>query len=191
MIIKKYELLLEMAKYALLVEAERKKNLESRAGVLVGFTGLALITLLNSSTKVLEIGVPAFNELMYDTVMFTPIVKLPIFTQWAPIFSMVFFLLSILGLAYSLYKFIRVIGKLRRYTGVDMKEIIDLCLQQTDSIFYLQSTAFCYNVLETNRKLTDKQFQGFGDASNGLIFSVCCLVVWYIFFHLCLTYRVF
>ena len=158
---------------------------------MVGFNGLALITLLNSSTKVLEMGIPAFNELMYDTVMFTPIVKLPIFTEWAPIISVVLFIFSILGLVRSLYKCIRVIGKLRQYKGVDMKKIINLFLQQSDYMFYIQSVAIYVNALEVNRQLTEKKFRDFGAATNSLIFSVCCLVMWYIFFHLCLTYRVF
>ena len=187
----KYKVLLEIAKQTLTVEAERKKSLESRAGVLVGFNGLALITLLNSSTKVLEMGIPAFNELMYDTVMFTPIVKLPIFTEWAPIISVVLFIFSILGLVRSLYKCIRVIGKLRQYKGVDMKKIINLFLQQSDYMFYMQSIAIYVNALEANRQLTEKKFRDFGAATNSLVFSVCCLVMWYIFFHLCLTYRVF
>jgi len=187
----KYKVLLEMAEQTLAAEAERKKSLESRTGVLVGFNGLALITLLNSPTKALEIGIPAFNELTYDTVMFTPIVKLPIFTEWAPIISMGVFILSILALVYSLYKFIRVIGKPRQYKGVDMKEVINLCLQRSNDMFYMQSVAIYANALEANRQLTEKKFQDFGSASNSLIFSVFCLLIWYIFFHLCLTYRVF
>lgn len=167
----KYKVLLEIAKQTLTVEAERKKSLEIRAGVLVGFNGLALITLLNSSTKVLEMGIPAFNELMYDTVMFTPIVKLPIFTEWAPIISVVLFIFSILGLVRSLYKCIRVIGKLRQYKGVDMKKIINLFLQQSDYMFYIQSVAIYVNALEVNRQLTEKKFRDFGAATNSLIFQ--------------------
>ena len=175
--------LLEIAKHVSTIESERKKNLEARAGVLVGFNGLALVTLLNSSVRVLEVGIPAFNELTYDSVMFTPIVKLPLFTKLAPVISMILFLFSCICLTVSLYKFMLVIGQPRQYKSIDMKEIINLGIQHTNSLFYMKSSAIYTNALNFNRKLTENKYKDFSIASKILIISVVSLLIWYLFYH--------
>ena len=187
----KYVVLLESARHALTLESERKKNLEARAGVLAGFNGLALVTVLTDTTKVFEIGVHAFNELTFDAVVFTPIVKLPIFTQLAPVISMFCFGVAIIGLTVSMYKFVQVVGSPREYRGVDLKALVDFFIQKSDYGFYMWSVGSYHNTLETNRQLTEEKFKIFGLASKIMITSICFLVGWYIFYHICLAQHIF
>ena len=154
-----HKALLEIAKYALSTESERKKNLETRAGILIGFTGLALINLLTGSIKVYEKGIPALREITYDSFMFTPIVRLPIFTQYAPIISMFLFSASIICLTVALFKFIQVIGRLYQYKGIDMENFINLSIRRSDYAFYMKSVAIFTHALNENRHLTEKNLK--------------------------------
>lgn len=179
-----HKALLEIVKYVLSAESDRKKNVETRAGILIGFTGLALINLLTSSVKVYEKGIPALKELTYDSVMFTPIVRLPIFTQYAPLISMALFSGAIICLTIALFYFIKSIGQFYQYKAIDMKSLINISIQESDYLFYMKSVAICVHALNENRQLTEKKIGIFSSGFNMLLWAVILLLMWYFFYHL-------
>lgn len=170
-------ILLEIAKHAIDIENERKKNIENRAGVALGlFAATSVFFLQEIRTAVIE-----DKQLLSNYTLNIPLANFTEY-EWVAIIDICLWLCIITCAVVSVHKFLCVFGTYQEYKSLRLDEIIDIALEDDDeALFALDASGVYMEQLECNSSLND-------DKANS--YELALLFFKYTFWCVCARYMI-
>lgn len=172
------KILTDVAKHAMDIENNRKKSIETRAGVVLAFLATTLAFLLTDIKKTIE---QDRNALCYDKwdALVNMYVKDLQFIDLLAVFDICINIIMIYIFIRAFMNFIDVFKVHGKYKTIDLGGLIEISLEETeeeDELSLLVAGTY-HDALEKNIPITDKKIESFEKGIMFLRVAVLLLIL--------------